>query len=465
MDLAPLHHLRAMSALSYPDMLGSLSDFGATRHDSTVPISFLTGGVTHGVLLEDIHILNPAQQAPRPYVFERLRAQSGFVLGPTNAGLRRGTSHETNSEVDNPDVNAPHSFDQALEGKPRCFLPCVPARTSVELFQSPPSSSTTSHSGEMLLPRDPSQIGSGNPQVVASAVHRAPVSLGIDEDVNWLSEFHCYVRCELVEVFQADRRDCKVRNFNVAHQQVGIRCRFCAHRPSRARALRSAAYPSSIAQIYQSFTMMLRDHFPNCDALPRDARIKFMTFREIPAQGATDSKRYWIYAARRLGMVDSSMGIQIDESVFASEQHSPPFGTPMNQCSPEDNSSDVALANEHDRNVASEFLVLLMKQARVVHLMPSERLGSRRNLPTDLVGFSCRYCCEKRRLGQCRMFPSRRRTLPGKVSDLYDHLQRCFLCPASVKQELMALRDGYEVDPEGDDLFFDQVWRRLGHES
>jgi hypothetical protein len=63
------------------------------------------------------------------------------------------------------------------------------------------------------------------------------------------------------------------------------------------------------------------------------------------------------------------------------------------------------------------------------------------------------------------MFPSRRRTLPGKVSDLYDHLQRCYLCPANVKQDLMASRDAYEVNPEGDDLFFDLVWRRLGHDS
>jgi hypothetical protein len=69
--------------------------------------------------------------------------------------------------------------------------------------------------------------------------------LGVDEDPNWLSEFHCFVRSELVEICRASRDDCKSRNNATTYLQVGVRCRFCAHRPPTARGCRSSAYPSS----------------------------------------------------------------------------------------------------------------------------------------------------------------------------------------------------------------------------
>jgi hypothetical protein len=114
--------------------------------------------------------------------------------------------------------------------------------------------------------------------------------LGIDEDPNWLSEFHCYVRSDLVEVFRASQDDVRARNNSIAYQQVGLRCRFCADITPSARAGRSSAFPSTQRQLYQSFTMMLRDHFPNCDAMPNDVLETFNLLKDKPAQGATDSK-------------------------------------------------------------------------------------------------------------------------------------------------------------------------------
>ena len=291
--------------------------------------------------------------------------------------------------------------------------------------------------------------------------------LGIDEDPNWLSEFHCFVRSELIEVFRASREDCKARNNAITYQQVGIRCRFCAHLDSSARAGRSSAFPSSLSQIYQSFTMMLRDHFGNCEAMPARTKEQFLALKDKPAQGATDSKRFWVYSATKLGMEDSSKGITVTEQSLAKAVMSPPFATAPGQPWADDKLKNVPLVLSSDQPLVSDFLYLLMSQTQLVHLTEPERIGNRRSLRLGLPGFSCRYCCEHRRLGLCRMFPARRRTLPGKVNDLYDHLRRCSLCPDSVKKQLSLAhrRSNQNMNsPSGGDReFFDRIWNRLGH--
>lgn len=296
---------------------------------------------------------------------------------------------------------------------------------------------------------------------------RPMYKLGMEEDPNWLSEFHCFVRSELIEVFRASHEDCKARNNAIGHHQVGIRCRFCAHISSNARAGRSSAFPSSLRQIYQSFTMMLRDHFGNCEAMPRATQDKFLALKDKPSQGATDSKRYWVYSAMKIGLADSRKGIVVTEQTRAQGAAAPPFGTSPEQQDADDAVKDVSLVLESDRNIISEFLFLLMSQSQLVRLTEAERVGNRRSLRLGLPGFGCRHCCEHRRLGLCRMFPARRRTLPSKVSDLYDHLRRCTVCPSQVKERLESLHHqmntGFHADQGGDREFFDRVWNRLGH--
>lgn len=293
--------------------------------------------------------------------------------------------------------------------------------------------------------------------------------LGVDEDPNWLSEFHCFVRSELVEVFRASHEDVKSRNNSIVHHQVGLRCRFCGHMTQNARAGRSSAFPSSLRQIYQSFTMMLRDHFGSCDAIPAAVKEKFAALKVKPAQGATDSKRFWVYSAMKIGMADSPEGIVITERTRANCASIPPFGTSPEQTWADDAYASVPLALQGDRSLVSEFLFTVMSQVQIVRLTDSERIGNRRSLKLGLPGIGCRYCCEHRRLGLCRVFPARRRTLPSKINDVYDHLRRCNLCPASVKEQLERtkhqMNNGFSADQGSDKEFFDRIWSRLGHRT
>jgi len=124
--------------------------------------------------------------------------------------------------------------------------------------------------------------------------------------------------------------------------QVGVRCRFCAHIHRRHRAARSQSFPSTISRIYQSLTMMIRDHFPKCAEMPEDVQAKFHNLKRKPknvghcvvtpsgsggdggdknknqsrlagagsglGNAARYTKNYWTESALRCGLYDSPDG-------------------------------------------------------------------------------------------------------------------------------------------------------------
>jgi len=325
---------------------------------------------------------------------------------------------------------------------------------------------------------------------------RAHVPLAIEEDQNWLSEFQCFVRAELLQVFRASHKDVKIRvaSKKVSYKQVGIRCRFCAHCKPSSRAIRSSAFPSSIRQLYQSFTMMLRDHFGSCDAIPEPLKERFLELKRNNTQGASDSMRYWVYSAVKLGMVDSECGIVLNEQTQAAARDKPPFGTTSSMMSdegtggamPRDQPARLLVKADDMENklITSEFLYTLLTQYQLIRLLPTECIGNRKSLRPNVPGLGCRYCCHAGRLGLARVFPAKKKQLPAQMQDLYDHIRRCNLCPDEVKEELEHLKDGrgrrksdtsdvaqgreqrrQRIVDDGDKGFLDLLWQRLGHKG
>jgi len=91
--------------------------------------------------------------------------------------------------------------------------------------------------------------------------------------------------------------------------QVGIRCQFCAHLPHKQRGKRSSTFPSSLDRIYQSITMMIRDHFESCPAMPSELKAKYKDIKATASQGVDGSKQYWVLSAKKLGLVETDSGI------------------------------------------------------------------------------------------------------------------------------------------------------------
>jgi hypothetical protein len=155
-------------------------------------------------------------------------------------------------------------------------------------------------------------------------LERNCIPLASEEDQNWLSEMLCFVRADILEVFRASDEDIRSRNSSkgIRLGQVGIRCRYCAHLPKGSRAGRSASFPSSLDRIYQSLTMMLRDHFAKCTSIPRDIQDKFIRLKRKTTQGATDSKLFWVHSAKKMGLMDLEEG-----GIWVREEDKPPVST------------------------------------------------------------------------------------------------------------------------------------------
>jgi len=236
------------------------------------------------------------------------------------------------------------------------------------------------------------------------------------------------------------------------------------------RASRSSSFPSSIDRIYQSLTMMIRDHFVRCPGLPEALKARFLELKSRTTQGATDSKRYWIESAKKLGMIDTpNQGILVNQATQAAAIAS--LGSPIH---PRANSAESLISERQrpqfmivlndDKPLVSEYIYFLMTQVEKVYLTESERVGNRKSMELGMPGFGCKHCCASDRKGLCRFFPARRRTLPAKIKDLSDHLRRCTMCPMDVKEKLVEFkRKKLDMEPteESNKHFFDRVWARL----
>lgn len=154
----------------------------------------------------------------------------------------------------------------------------------------------------------------------AGSLHELPchfrgrvfVPLGTIEDEIWLSPFLCFLRSQCIEMFKAKDVDVSYRRSaktKIEIHQIGIRCRFCAHKPYQNRGKRSSSFPSSVSRIYQSVTMMIREHFHSCTEFPEEVRKRYCALKGETTKGELESKRYWAQSATKLGMTDTAHGI------------------------------------------------------------------------------------------------------------------------------------------------------------
>lgn len=285
-----------------------------------------------------------------------------------------------------------------------------------------------------------------------------------DEDPNWLSDFHCFVRKELVEVCFATTDDVRYRHMNhqVVFNQLGLRCKYCqvpGAEFDEDRAPRSVAFPSSIGQIYQSFTMMVREHFGSCTSIPEPLKTKFLTLKKgKTAQGAINSKAFWEHSAKAMGMKNSDNGIVLTEESRALAKAMPPYGSTCSAMA----SPPAMLVDEGEKSLAkSDYAFTLLEQVQRVQLLPEECRGNRKTLPSGLPGLACVHCCQVGRMGHSRVFPVKKRTLSVKLEDMYQHLMRCTVCPETTKDLLKSQRDQFLEMAQDEKQLYDLVWTRL----
>lgn len=140
------------------------------------------------------------------------------------------------------------------------------------------------------------------------------VLLAISEDADWLSDVDCFVRKQL-EVFCATKADIEKvkteRKYPVSIGQVGIRCIYCAHSAGGAHGS-AVNYPSGIGSIYECVREFQKVHIESCPNIPDPVRTRLKSLTKTSTSLTSVLRRYYILAAKALGMVESSDGIRSD---------------------------------------------------------------------------------------------------------------------------------------------------------
>jgi hypothetical protein len=131
-----------------------------------------------------------------------------------------------------------------------------------------------------------------------------------------LSPLQAFLRLN-IEAFTASPFDAVVRlkgrNKPVHLNQVGIRCRHCAHIPAMQRVKDAVYFPSSTLGLYQAAQNMCSSHFQcgQCPEMPQSIKPLFVQLLEAKAGIASSAggRTYWSHCAREKGLVDTEFEI------------------------------------------------------------------------------------------------------------------------------------------------------------
>jgi hypothetical protein len=140
-----------------------------------------------------------------------------------------------------------------------------------------------------------------------------PITLATAGDEFQLSEYQTWLRAQ-IEIYQATADDAEThtrgRNKVVQLHQVGIRCRYCAHRPVSQREKGAVYFPTSVYGLYQASQNMGQVHFVNgaCKDLPDSVKAELATIA-ANSMGSKAGRPYWTATAKQLGLVDTDIGI------------------------------------------------------------------------------------------------------------------------------------------------------------
>ena len=147
-----------------------------------------------------------------------------------------------------------------------------------------------------------------------------PATLAKSEDTEKLSPHQVLLR-QQIEAFQATSDDVSThtrgRNKPIGLNQVGIRCRYCAHLPVTKRQKGSTYFPSTILGIYQAAQNMSITHIQSglCSEMPIELKQQFETLQNLKVPSSGAGRPYWAVSAKQLGLVDTEDGIQFIRSL------------------------------------------------------------------------------------------------------------------------------------------------------
>ena len=339
------HHSPSPSYIEYQRNNNNIDDLLYRAVNSADNISLPQGHHTSSLqqLLRSASHLQQQQNLISPPANLSLQHQQNLISPPANSSLQqqqnlisppKNSSLQQQQNLISPPKNSSSTTHPPINFDENLVQHCMQEQarnkqgpTSLELALSKKNhgiiSITNNHTRSSAmkksdLPQHIHQEYENNNKESQELIRKRPfMCLGlVKKDKYRLSNFLCFLRAECIEVFKATESDVyeRRRSKKVSLGQVGIRCRFCAHAQyPHQRVGRSSSFPSSLNRLYQSVTMMVRDHFSKCKMMLPEVRQKFIIYKNCKSHIARkkitiESKSYWVESASILGMSDTADG-------------------------------------------------------------------------------------------------------------------------------------------------------------
>ena len=127
------------------------------------------------------------------------------------------------------------------------------------------------------------------------------------------------------------------------------------------------------------------------------------------------------------------------------------------------------LVRPDDKNIATDYIFILMSQLRPCRLSPSDRIGYRNGLSLGMPGLACKHCGGDRGgYGAGRFFRSSpsSQSKNENISQIYKHMIDCVACSPEIKLALESTKQRHAEQSDAlkrgwKKMFFEKISIRL----
>ena len=211
--------------------------------------------------------------------------------------------------------------------------------------------------------------------------------------------------------------------------------------PSLESKLKGSTYfPTSISGIYNATMIIQQRHFPVCPSVSTETLCTYNKLKGLTARSAS-TKDYWISAAKKLGLVDTSKGVFFRSSELPTSQEiSKPRAVQRTE-------PLVRLVEAGDKNFATDYAFYVMEQMTTCVFTEADRLGKRKCHKVGFPGLACRHCYGGN--GSGRFFPLTLKTFSDvskSIHVLRNHLVKCTKAPNGMAETVNMLFERHKQE-------------------
>jgi len=225
--------------------------------------------------------------------------------------------------------------------------------------------------------------------------------------------------------------------------QIGIGCLHCKNSEYKLKG--STYFPTSISGIYNATMIIQQRHFPVCPSVSRETFCQYQRLKGLTARSAS-TKEYWVSAARKLGLVDTSKGVffkqsnHIDETSVSPQAGSITQDASSTTAAVQQAPTLVCLVEPSDKIFATEYSYFVMEQMTTCVFTEADRLGKRKCHTVGFAGMACKHCVGGN--GSGRFFPLTLKTFSDVTKSIHvlrNHLIKCTKAPRDMAETVTML--------------------------